>query len=208
MARILEACIEDFDTALSASKLGAHQVEVCADLAQDGLTPEVKLVVRLVSETNLGLKIMIRNRAGNFQYSSADIETMIQQINDFKSLKIDGFVLGATKTTGDIVTLDMSCIIQLCKACQPYPVTIHKAIDTCTDIIDECRKLLSISNIKYVLTSGGESTAWDGRDKLVEMNKVLLPNIEIIAAGKVTKDNVDELANYTGLSHFHGKKIV
>jgi copper homeostasis protein len=207
--KILEICIDEYELAHKGHFAGAQNAEVCSHLELDGLTPDIELVERLAKTTKLGIKVMIRNRGGTFHYSSEDIETMISQIHQFKAIKIEGFVLGATiKDECGIVSLDMSAILQLCKACYPYPVTIHKAIDTCSDIAGESQKLVSITNIKFILTSGGEPTAWQGRELLAELRKSLEPKIHIIGAGKVTYENIDELQSYTGLTYFHGKKIV
>ncbi len=207
MSRILEACIDDFESALSAFSKGAHNAEVCSALDLDGLTPDVELVKRLANETSMGLKIMIRNRGGNFEYTPSDIAVMTAQIQDFKEIAIDGFVLGATKTSHGRTSIDIPSIIELSEACHPFAVTIHKAIDTCDDILGECVKLLDITNVKFILTSGGKATAWEGRDVLSRLRNILEPNIYIIGAGKVTSQNVHELALNTGLTYFHGKRI-
>ena len=45
---IKEACVENFNEALIAVKKGADRLELCADLANDGLTPSVELIKSLL----------------------------------------------------------------------------------------------------------------------------------------------------------------
>ena len=72
----IEACVEKFDEAMLALKNGANQLEICSDLANDGLTPDLKFIESLlrVEETrSCCLKIMIRCRSGDFVYDSKEI---------------------------------------------------------------------------------------------------------------------------------------
>ncbi len=41
---VKEACVESLEEALKAEKLGADRVELCADLSQDGITPERNVI--------------------------------------------------------------------------------------------------------------------------------------------------------------------
>jgi copper homeostasis protein len=205
----LEVCIDNIEEAIAAIAKGAHQLEVCASLDQDGLTPSYEMTALLAKQTTTDLSIMIRSRGGDFNYTVDEVQAMISQINPFKSLRIKGFVIGATKRDENGATiLDISAIIQLCRACHPYPVTIHKCIDTCTDIIAECIKLKSISNVAYVLSSGGKPTAVEGTSMLLKMKETLGPEIQVIGAGKITKENLLLLDRELGLQYYHGRKIV
>ena len=58
-----------------------------------------------------------------------------------------------------------------------------------------------------ILTSGGKTTAIEGKDVLKEMVKHS-EHVQIKVAGKVTQDNLLELQNYTSATAFHGKKVV
>lgn len=206
---VLEACIDDLKEAIIAEKNGAHQLEVCADLAHDGLTPKIDLVMEIIQQVRIPIKVMIRNKYDNFHYNSEDIKVMLDDIQQFKALKIDGFVFGALdlNESGHYI-LDIKTIYQICKAAHPYPVTIHKAIDQCHDLTTEAKKLNQISNVKYILTSGGTATALIGAKTLKELQQVVHPHSKVIAAGKITPDNLHTIAKLTGLTYFHGRKIV
>jgi copper homeostasis protein len=210
MKLTLEACIETLEEAVYASNNGAHNVEVCSRLDLDGLTPSISLVDDIERNTSLGQNIMIRSRAGDFNYTESEILSMISQIETFKLRKVTGFVFGATKISPmNDVGLDLETINRIAEASLPYPLTIHKAIDVCSDILLECQLLENCHyNIKYVLTSGGKATALEGKETIKSMQEILSPKINVIAAGKVTPDLIGYLHQYCDVSYFHGKKIV
>jgi copper homeostasis protein len=206
---VLEACVETLDEGIEACRLGAHQLEVCSRLDLDGLTPGADFVSQLSASVKVPLKIMIRPREGVFYYTSEEIEGMMADVINFKAMRIDGFVTGAlVKSEDNQVRVDVNAMIRLCKAAFPFPVTMHKAIDECTDLIREVQVLRQISNLHFILTSGGKATALEGASALVDMQKAASPSIDVIAAGRITPDNLPQLKELTGLQYFHGRRIV
>ncbi len=206
---ILEACVETMAECRHALAHGADQLEVCSRMDLDGLTPDIEFVEQIIKEIQLPVKVMIRNRGGNFIYNDDEIDEMVLSIRKFKSLSIHGFVFGAlSEGKKNTLTIDMSAIYRLCREAAPFPVTIHKAIDLCTNISGEVPKLKSVNNIRFILSSGGQTTASEGADMLVTMQALALPGIEIIAAGKITNDNRMSIAQKTQLRYYHGRKIV
>ncbi len=206
---ILEACVENTTEAFEAWKKGAHQLEICSQLSQDGLTPDESTLSDIISKVKLPCKVMIRCREGNFEYTNDEINTMIAQIQKLKSYRIDGFVFGAlAKNVHNQNILDVKAIYQICKAAFPYPITIHKAIDHCFDILAEVETLKNISNVRYILSSGGATDAVTGAKMLYKMQKVAGTKIDIIAAGKITIDNIHQILAETKLKIYHGRKIV
>jgi len=206
---ILEACVENTDEAIEAFLKGAHQLEICSHLNKDGLTPDEFILHDIISKVKLPCKIMIRCRDGNFEYTNDEINIMTAQIQKLKSYRIDGFVFGAvTKNVHNHTILDIKAIYQICKAAFPFPVTIHKAIDQCFNILGEVEILKNISNVRYILSSGGELDAISGAQMLSKMQKASGKKINIIAAGKITPDNIQQIIAKTELKIYHGRKIV
>jgi copper homeostasis protein len=206
---VFEACIETLDQAVVAHREGAQQAEICSRLDLDGLTPEIDLVEEIIKTIGLGAKVMIRSRGGDFQYTQDEVNEMIRSILQFKVLRVAGFVFGATKIDTDNKTvLDMATLYQMCKAAHPYPVTIHKAIDVCSDIVAETEKLLAIANVDFILSSGGKPTALEGISTLAAMQKSTGSTIKVIAAGKVTQSTIPIIHRQTGITYFHGKRIM
>jgi len=203
-----EACVETVEEAVLAANKGAHQLELCSNLSEDGLTPDDHLILETIKSVKIPVKVMIRPRAGSFTYTKEEVDQMIADIQRLKAYKIEGFVFGAVIHDQHETKLDIATIYQLCKAAFPVPVTIHKAIDSCTHLNDEVKKLMIISNVKFILTSGGAATAVDGITSLKSMQSTAGSYIKIIAAGKVTPENLPYLIEKTGLQYFHGRKIL
>ncbi|MBL0024391.1 MAG: hypothetical protein IPO98_04930 [Saprospiraceae bacterium] len=206
---VIEACVETIVECQNALKCNADQLEVCNRLDLGGLTPDIEFVKEINESIKLPVKVMIRGREVSFIYNELEISEMIASIVEFKSCDIVGFVFGALyENEAGRLQIDMGTVYKLCRAAAPYPVTFHKAIDLCHNITEEVEKLKLVPDIRYILSSGGQPTAEAGTKMLIDMQKIGKPNIEIIAAGKITKDNLDSIIGKTGLSFFHGRKIV
>ena len=88
------------------------------------------------------------------------------------------------------------------------PVTVHKAIDLSSDPESDIHALKGIAGVDSVLTSGGATMAIDGVAKIMAIQKLAEGNINIIAAGRITAENVEELHRELGLRAYHGRRIV
>jgi len=202
---LLEACVDLLSQALRAEQQGAHRIELCADLSVGGLTPSRELIKSAQAQLSIPIMVMIRPRAGDFCYSAEEIEQMLASIAFCKTVGVAGVVFGITDADNN---LDISAIAQLTAAAAPLLVTIHKAIDTVNDPLQDLEKLLSINGIQRVLTSGAAETAEAGQATLRQMLAVADDRITILAAGKVTKDNLAHLHAKIGAQEYHGRKIV
>ncbi len=198
-----EACVESYDQSIRAERQGADRIELCADLANDGLTPSESLIRRVKETLKIPVRVMVRPRAGDFIYSDQEIDQMKRTITLCKEIGVEGVVFGICTKENQ---LDLSTISYLAAISKPLKVTIHKAIDTCDDPVSELLKLKT-TGVTSVLTSGKAATAKEGVKVLQEMVSKAAP-IELIACGKVTRENLDEIHQMIGASAYHGKKIV
>jgi len=202
---ILEACVETLEEALAAQQAGANRIELCSALDQDGLSPSEELTRQCLEQLSIPIMAMVRPRGGNFVYSEAEIQQMEQEIELFKQLGVAGVVFGLLTEENSIDLINTQL---LARKVQPLEVTFHKAIDYTPDPLKSFEGLNTIEGITRVLTSGGKATAWEGRIVLKEMNDLSNRKIKIIAAGKVLPANREQIAEYTGVTELHGKKIV
>ena len=202
---IIEACVETLEDALIAEKRGANRIELCSALDQDGLTPSEDLTCSCVQNLSIPVMAMVRPRGGNFVYTEEEIQQMEAEIAFFKQSGVAGVVFGLLTETGDV---DMENTSRLAQLALPLEVTFHKAIDYSNDVLKSFQQLNAIEGITRVLTSGGMDTAWNGRDVLKQMQNLPDRRIKIIAAGKVLPDNREKIAEFTGVSELHGKRIV
>ncbi len=75
---------------------GAATVELCTDLAVQGLTPSLEMiaVARAAFGQRRGVMVMIRPRAGDFVYSPTEVALMREQIGMAAHAGADGVVFG------------------------------------------------------------------------------------------------------------------
>jgi copper homeostasis protein len=201
----LEACVETLEEAMAAEMRGAGRIELCSALDQDGLTPSPELTRLCVQHLHIPIRAMVRPRAGGFVYSETEIRQMESEIEFFKQAGVEGVVFGLLNEEGFI---DIENTRRLAKLASPLKVTFHKAIDYSTDLLQSFQELNKIDGITSVLTSGGMDTAWNGRFLLKEMHDLPDRRISLIAAGKVLPENRNLIAEFTGITELHGKRIV
>jgi len=202
---IKEACVETFKEAKLAEKCGANRIELCSDLANDGLTPSFELMKKTISELKIPVMTMVRPRAGNFVHTKKEVEQMKKDIDAAKQVGVDGVVFGLLTSDNKIDIENTSVLAEYAK---PLPVTFHKAIDELENPVEGVKELLKIDNIKRILTSGGKPTAKEGQEVISEMIKVAGDKITILVAGKVLDSNVSEIQKITGTKELHGRRIV
>ena len=201
---IKEACVESFEKALEAQNNGANRIELCENLAVGGTTPSYGTVKVCLEKLDIPIFPMIRARGGNFIYSKDEIEIMKEDIKIFKELGVKGVVLGCLTSNNKI---DLELTKELVDLAYPMEVTFHKAIDEIQNPLDYIDDLVNIG-IKRILTSGGKATALEGKDLINEMIKKTNGRLKIVVAGKVTKENLNDLSNLISADEFHGKLIV
>lgn len=77
---VIEICLSDVTSAISAIAGGATSIELCTNRADGGITPYIGLVdevVRLTRGKDIQVHVLIRPRAGNFVYSAGKISNPI-----------------------------------------------------------------------------------------------------------------------------------
>lgn len=202
---IKEACVESFEEAKLAEEKGANRIELCSDLANDGLTPSVELMKETCQKLQIPVMVMARPRAGNFVYSDEEVEQMKKDIDAAKNAGASGIVLGLLSSDNKI---DEKNTRILAEYAQPLPVTFHKAIDELEDPVEGVRILKTIPGIKRILTSGGNPTALEGNETIRKMIEIAEDKIIILVAGKVLNSNVEQISKLTGAVELHGRRIV
>jgi copper homeostasis protein len=201
---IREACVETFEEAQKAQENGANRIELCSHLELDGLTPSPEMIEKACSELSIPVMVMIRPRGGNFVYSEEELQTMENEIAMAKKIGAEGVVLGLLTPDNQV---DVNNTRRLAAAAYPLPVTFHKAIDVMENPVDGVKQLINIEGITRILTSGGQPTAREGARIIREMMHAAGERITMLVAGKVTSENVDEIAALTGAVELHGRRI-
>lgn len=201
---VLEVCVESFFEAISAEQEGAHRLELCSSLHLDGLTPPIRLVENVVNGVDLPVKVMIRCRPGDFEYSEEELSHMADQMQILARLGISGFVFGALR--GD--QLDIEAIAKISRVIPEIPTTVHKAIDMTRDPVGSARSLLGVPGVDSILSSGGRGNAIDGIEVLNAMHQAVSPRLTLVAAGGITSSNLPRLMETLKTQEYHGRRIV
>lgn len=202
---IVEACVESLEDAIYAEKRGANRIELCAQLQVGGTTPGPDLIKSVTSAIDIPVLVMIRPRGGNFVYSESELDQMRMDIQNSLEAGADGFVFG-TLTDENEINLDQMRILM--QDVNSLPVTFHKAIDEVNDPLKAVRELKKVEGVHRILSSGQQPTAVEGAATLNEMIAEAGEDLIIVAAGKITHENLDQLINLIHTSEFHGRKIV
>ena len=202
---IKEACVESTDQAVNAERNGADIIELCKNLDQDGLTPEINVIKNTIKSVNIPVKVMIRPRPGNFIYSHNEIKTMEQDIDLCKKLNVPEVVIGILTASENIDTIITK---RLASQAFPMAITFHKAIDQTQDILYELDQLSKIQEISSILTSGGKKTAIKGQNMLRKMIDQYGKRFTIIAAGSITHENFDEIHGLINAREYHGRNLI
>ena len=202
---VLESCVETLKEAITAEKNGASKIELCENLFLSGLTPDRRLIKEVLSKINIPLKVMIRPRGGDYLYSNSDFEKMISDIRFCREVGVPEIVTGIlTKENG----LDIHRLKIIGSFATPMKITIHKCIDETNDPLEEIEKLLSVPQVKSILSSGKAKTALEGKALLRKMIKSFQKRLNIIPAGKITRKNLSLVHRELGAKQYHGRKIV
>ncbi len=201
---IKEACIESFSEAFSAQRAGADRVELCENLAVGGTTPSYGTIKACMEKLIIPAFVMICPRGGDFCYSDQELEIMKTDISICKQLGVPAVVFGLLTCDRQI---DEENTRQLISLARPMQVTFHKAFDELNDPFEGLRILIRLGADR-VLTSGTKETAREGAGILNQLIEKAGGRITIVAAGKITKENLPELSQIIHTTEFHGKKIV
>ena len=113
----VQVCVDSVESALNAARGGAsrlevslvtcqvsrvtcHVCQVCAALAEGGLTPSPGVMAVISTNVTIPCFAMVRPRAGDFVYSELELQAMERDIEVMISCGAVGLVLGCLNTKG------------------------------------------------------------------------------------------------------------
>lgn len=202
---IVEICCTSKSSLHNSIEGGASRLEVCENLMEDGLTPSLGFLKEVLETTSLSVHVLIRPRAGNFVYTQEEIQTTTLQIEQVKSMGINGVVIGALNRDQN---LPLAVLKKWVQVAQPLDLTFHRAFDKTEKPIESLKKIMDLG-FDRILTSGQESTAKKGLPLLKEMQTVAKEQIVIMPGGGINIHNC-ELFFREGFKEIHlsakGKK--
>ena len=198
-----EVCIDNYADAIQAEAADAARLELCADLALDGLSPSDELLHKVLDRVQIPVMVMVRSRAGGFCYTEQEILQMESEIKVRRNWGAHGFVFGCNQADGMPNALHCS---RLLAAAQSLPCTFHRAFDGCPQpqrAIDQLHEL----GFTRILTSGDHPTAWQSRHTLKGWMAYANNRIQILPAGKVRADHARSLHRQLGCPELHSSSV-
>ncbi|BEP29070.1 copper homeostasis protein CutC [Helicovermis profundi] len=183
----IEICVDRVSSGVIAEKAGATRLELCQDLSIGGTTPSFGLVKETLENVNIPVVLMIRPRAGDFCYDDYEFSCMLNDIELFKELNIEGFVIGILKADGSIDAKRMKLAIE---SAPNKDFIFHRAFDMSNNL-DNSLEISKELGIKRILTGGGKQRAIDGIGVLEKLTKKS-EDVIIMAGSGINLDNISK----------------
>lgn len=198
----IEVCASSIESVVQAVKGGASRIELCASLGEGGITPPLSWIEHSIKNTDLQVFTLIRPRGGDFLYSDNEYLMMKKDIVHCGEAGCHGVVLGLLTADGKVDKERTAELTELAKNFN-MSVTFHRAIDRTQDLFKSVEDIIEIG-CDRILTSGGKTSAIEGKDEVKKMIDIAKERIIIMPGGGVNEDNIVELVNYLKTKEFHG----
>jgi len=151
MPLLLEVIVQSVADARAAAVGGADRLEVVREIERDGLTPPVELVRAIASETDLPLRVMVRESDGFSVADSRELAALQRAFAAFAAIGVDGAVLGFAHED----ELDLETTRLVLAAAPGLRATFHRAFDAVHDPDRAIDDLRGLPQIDRILTGGG-----------------------------------------------------
>lgn len=199
MRPLIEICLEDVQSVISARNGGADRVELCSDLFEGGLTPTIGTVRTALRLSDIPINCMVRPRGGDFCYSDVEFETMKEDVKAFREEGVNGIVFGILTPEGDV---DIERSRELIELARPLSVTFHRAFDMTRDPYKALEDLIGLG-VDRVLTSGQEVSVSEGADLLAELVGIAGDRIIVMPGCGINERNFARLHARIGAKEYH-----
>lgn len=198
---IIEVIADTLHDALIAEKAGAGRIELVTGLNEGGLTPSYGVIERVCRELNIPVNVMIRPHSRGFCYSEEDMEIMIQDINVCKKLGAAGVVFGVLTSEHQIHTDHLKKLIE---AAEGLDITFHRAFDEADDQFAALEVIKQHPQISRILTSGGQKSAVDAKERLKRLNELTVnSHLKIMAGAGLSLDNIKAFLEMVPVNEIH-----
>ena len=196
----VEVCAGSIADAIAASEAGADRIELNSALQLGGLTPSHALIQKTVSLGSIRTIVMVRPRAGGFNYSLDDWRMLCLDAESALSLGARGIAFGCLTADRQI---DLRRVTEIVRLAGDSETVFHRAFDLTANWQDSIKQLID-SGVTRVMSSGQQNTAMAGAETLADMIQKFGNQIEILPASGINAGNVAELVKKTGAAQIHG----
>ncbi len=109
--QLLEVCVDNLQGVVAAARGDADRLELCASLADGGLTHSSAFIIAAKKAVNIPIYVMIRPRGGDFTCSDEEFAMMLQEVADAKAAGADGIVTGVINSQGELCPVKNAVLI-------------------------------------------------------------------------------------------------
>lgn len=198
---IFELCCGSLDDSVIANDFGASRIELNTSLALGGITPSIGLVKEVLDNVDIPVTVMIRPRAGGFNYTELDYTVMLRDLDELLELDIEGIAFGFLTEDCNIDETRTKEFIDRIKH-KGKKAVFHRAFDNTKDKGSSIELLIRLG-CHRVLTSGGKETSAEGMDNLKYLQDNYGKDIVIVAGSGINLQNVESIVKHTGVKEIH-----
>jgi len=189
MSLLLEVIVQSVADARAAALGGADRLEIVREIEREGLTPSLDLVRAIASETDLPLRVMVRESDG---FSVADRRELVMlqtAFAAFAEIGVDGAVLGFATNRA----LDLEMTTAIVAISPSLRVTVHRAFDDAADPAAAISALRALPQVDRILTTGGFGK-WEQRClRLQAYARLAGSDLTIVAGGGIDVAEINSL---------------
>ena len=196
---LLEVATSSIERSLAAERAGADRLELCVELEKGGITPSLDLIRQVRAAVQIPIHVLVRPRAGNFVYTSAEFARMKQEIAAIAEAKVQGIVTGVLLPDGSV---DKQRTRELVALASQMQVTFHRAFDKTKDLTVALEDI-ALTGAVRILTSGGAADVPAGASVLRSLIQQAGNRITILPGGGLHAGNIAEVARSTGAREMH-----
>ncbi len=185
----LEIAVDHPQAALAAANGGAERLELCASLADGGLTPSPGLIDWALAAVSIPIHGIVRPRPGNFHYSAAELDVMLRDIEAMRKAGAHGVVAGVLTAERQV---DLDALQRLIEAARPMRFCFHRAFDLAADRRRALEDIIH-AGADILLTSGGAVSLLAGAREVARVVDQAAGRIEIMGGAGVRLNNAGRL---------------
>lgn len=195
---LVECCANSLQSAINGESGGANRIELCSNLEVGGLTPLHQDIIEAKKILTSALHVLIRPRAGDFVYSTYEMQQIIDDILFCKKAGCEGVVVGALNADGSVNKKQCE---QMVEAANGMHITFHRAFDEGNNLKENLEDAISCG-CDTLLTAGQSENVNDGISNLQKLITLANNRISILAGSGVNATNVQKF-HKIGIRHFH-----
>ncbi|PFA64019.1 copper homeostasis protein CutC [Bacillus sp. AFS015802] len=198
----LEVIVLNEEDARVAEASGADRLELVSVIQEGGLTPSYQMIERVIEAVSVPVQVMLRPHSKSFSYGRTGLMEMMNQLETFHQIGVQGIVFGALTVDGE---LDQDALRKVVKAAGKQSVTFHRAIDASNDPVALYKTLCRTDlKIDRVLTSGGQESVSEGVGIIKKMQDVEAVSGPVIMPGSgLTLENIEGIHRTLHAKEYH-----